>query len=137
MKILEKYEIPVTVNNIIGFPYETRELIFDTIKLNRQIKSDTTNAYAFVPYHGTPLHKLCMEKGYISNHTQTRYLTKDTVLDMPQLSMGEIRGLMKTFCLYIKFPKSEWNKIKIAEKEDEEGNRIFDELRKIYLEKYF
>jgi len=31
-KILNKYQLKVSVNNMIGFPEETRELIFDTIK---------------------------------------------------------------------------------------------------------
>ena len=31
-KILDRYTIPITINNIIGFPGETRELIFDTIE---------------------------------------------------------------------------------------------------------
>jgi len=35
-EILAEVKIPLTVNNIIGFPYETRDLVFDTIELNRQ-----------------------------------------------------------------------------------------------------
>ena len=34
LKILDNANLPVTVNNIMGFPDETRELIFDTINLN-------------------------------------------------------------------------------------------------------
>ncbi len=42
--ILGQSRIPVTVNNMIGFPDETRELAMDTIRLNRQIKADSINA---------------------------------------------------------------------------------------------
>ena len=38
--------------------------------------------------------------------------------------------------MYIKFPKNRWKEIERAEKNDKEGNKIFDELRKEYLEKY-
>lgn len=134
---LEKSNIQITVNNIIGFPEETRELIFDTIRLNRQLKTDSVNAYVFVPYHGTPLHKLCLEKGYISKYTHTAAPTKDTVLDMPQLSKQEIQGLLRTFCLYVKMPESEFSRIRIAERFDEEGNQMFRELSEIYYEKFF
>ena len=41
LKILDNANIPVTVNNILGFPDETRELVFDTINLNRSIKAIT------------------------------------------------------------------------------------------------
>ena len=34
MQIPAELDIPFSVNNIIGFPGETRELAFDTIELN-------------------------------------------------------------------------------------------------------
>ena len=52
-KILDRYSIPITINNIMGFPDETRELIFDTIELNRQLGTDSVNAYIFTRL-GTP-----------------------------------------------------------------------------------
>ena len=38
--------------------------------------------------------------------------------------------------MYVKFPKNRWKEIERAEKNDEEGNRIFSELKAEYLEKY-
>ena len=134
---LAKAGIPLSVNNIIGFPDETRELVFDTIELNRHIIFDTSNAYVFAPFHGTPLHKYSLEKGYISGKDSTGCITLDTPLDMPQFSQGEISGLRKTFALYAKMPKKYWPEIKKAEKNNEEGKAKFIELRKIYQEKYF
>ncbi|MBU0477123.1 B12-binding domain-containing radical SAM protein [bacterium] len=136
-KILADAGIPLTVNNIIGFPDETRELVFDTIELNRKLTFDTTNALAFSPFHGTPLHKVCVERGYISKSFNPGSLNVDASLNMPQLSREEIIGLRRTFSLYARMPKKYWQKIKRAEKFDAEGNRIFEELRKVYQEKYF
>ena len=51
--------IPFSVNNIVGFPHETRELAFDTIRLNRHIDADDRNAYPYTPFHGTPLRVEC------------------------------------------------------------------------------
>ena len=76
---LKKAGIPLSINNIIGFPDETRELIFDTIELNRQMNFDTTNAYAFTPFHGTALYDYCLKKGYIEPDALAGCLTKDTV----------------------------------------------------------
>lgn len=77
-QILEKSRIPVTVNNIIGFPDETRELVFDTIKLNRRIKTDSINAYFFVPYRGTPLRQYCIDKGYLDPNAKTDSLMRSS-----------------------------------------------------------
>ena len=56
---------------------------------------------------------------------------------MPQLPSEDILGLMKTFSLYAKMPKEYWDKIRIAEKPDEEGNKTFKELSDIYKREYF
>ena len=49
-EIIAESGIPFSVNNIIGFPGETRELIFDTIRLIRKIKGyDSLSVTVFVP----------------------------------------------------------------------------------------
>ena len=45
LKIPKKYGIQFSVNNITGFPTETKKLAFDTIELNRQIDADNHNIY--------------------------------------------------------------------------------------------
>lgn len=137
IKLVEKYQIPYTVNNIIGFPDETRDLIFDTIELNRQLKPRTINCYLFVPYKGTVLYKYCLGKGYLNKNAKVHNLTESVRLNMNSIGYEELKGLQRTFSLYIRFPKSKWSKIKKAEKFDEEGNKVFEEYKKIYQEKYF
>ena len=56
---------------------------------------------------------------------------------MPSISKEELKGLHRTFPLYVRFPKSEWDRIKRAEKFDAEGDAIFEEYGKTYREKYF
>ena len=38
--------------------------------------------------------------------------------------------------MYVKFPKNRWREIERAEKNDDEGNKIYKELKLEYLEKY-
>ena len=61
---LQKLGVQFSVNNITGFPTETRKLAFDTIEINRHINADNQNIYSFVPFHGTPLRKTCEDLGY-------------------------------------------------------------------------
>lgn len=136
IRLVEKYQIPYTANNIIGFPDETRELIFDTIELNRQLNPRTINCCIFAPYKGTVLYKYCLEKGYLDKDSNARFLI-DSKLKIGSLGPDELRGLQRTFPLYVKFPKSEWAEIEIAEKFDERGNKVLEEYKKIYREKYF
>jgi len=137
MDILARVGIPVSVNNMIGFPGETRELAWDTIKLNRQLRYDTVNAYAFTPFHGTELYRTCLAKGYLSDSAELKCLTKGSVLSMPQFTKEEIDGLVKTFALYARLPEKYFPKIVQAEKSDPEGERVFAELRQLYISEYF
>ena len=136
-KLLEKSKIAVTVNNIIGFPDETRELAFDTIRLNRSIKADSINAYFFTPYTGTPLRQYCIEKKYFDIKSDIVNPMRGTMLNMPQFSSEAIAGLVRTFPLYVKMPESYFEKIKIAEQLNEEGDKALSDLREIYYKEYF
>jgi len=130
-------EIPVSVNNITGFPTETRELAFDTIRLNRDLQVDTMNCYTFMPYHGTPLREMVIKLGYLQPDALTCSLTAGSILNMPQYPRNEIRGIIKCFSLYSRLPESLWPRIAKAEADNDEGNAIFAELRDEYVSRYF
>ena len=129
--------IPVSVNNITGFPTETRDLAFDTVRLNRELVVDTMNCYTFMPYHGTPLRQMAVSLGLLDSNAVTCSLTAASILKMPQYPAEEIRGITRCFSLYARLPEALWPKIRRAELDDEEGNAIFAELREQYIAKYF
>lgn len=137
LRIPHQYGVQFSVNNITGFPNETRELAMDTVELNRQIQADNANIYSFVPFHGTPLRKTCEDMGLIKHETITKCLTDAPVFEMEQYSIDEIMGLRKCFVLYTSFPKNRWKDIERAEKDTPEGNRIFEELKQEYMDRYF
>lgn len=136
-KLFTQSSIPITVNNILGFPGETRELIFDTIELNRQLGADSYNAYYFTPYHGTEMRKDAVEKGYVTEDAETGTLMTGSILNMPSISRQEIMGLVRTFSLYVKFQKEEWPAIKIAESFTPEGDAMFAQLSTRYYDRFF
>ena len=136
LRIPHKYGVHFSCNNITGFPTETKKLAFDTIELNRDIDADNANIYGFVPFHGTSLRKMCEDLGLIKPETITKCATNDAPLVMDQYPPEEIAAIRKCFALYIKFPKNRWREIERAEKNDKEGNKIYNNLREEYLTKY-
>ena len=137
-KIVRKTGIPFSVNNIIGFPYETRELAFDTINLNREFDADDRNAYPFTPFTGTPLRSLTNELGFTKpNDIVKSMVANGSILNMPQFTRSEVNALCKTFNMYVKFPKSKWKYIKMAEGETEEAKQIYEDLKIEFVEKYW
>ena len=140
--IIANYNIVSNINNMIGLPGETRENIFETIKLNKTVSEilkgkHSLNIFTFIPFAGTKLRKMCIEKKYIEgNEDIPLSYFKHSLLNMPSLSKEEIYGLEKTFVLYTLLPESYWPDIKIAEQENEEGKKMFDKLMKIKNKQY-
>ena len=130
-QIAAEHDYASCANSIIGMPDETRDLIFDTINFVRKLPDniDATGAFIFAPYHGTPLRDLAIKKGYINDEEICSLSnTSESMLRMPTITKDEIQGLAKVFSLYTKFPKDRWPEIKIAEKNDEEGNKMMTKL---------
>jgi radical SAM superfamily enzyme YgiQ (UPF0313 family) len=136
-KIVEDSKITYSINNIIGFPGETRELIFDTVSLNRQINPDTVGTFILTPFSGTDVHDYCVKNGYIKPGSSVGDLNRESMLVNSVLSRDEVKGLLRTFPLYVHFSESMFPKIKKAEEFTEEGNRIFCELSAQYAKEHF
>jgi hypothetical protein len=56
---------------------------------------------------------------------------------MPQFPKERIKGIMRTFSLYVRYEKDMWDDIQIAENFTSEGERMFNKLREEYIHKYF
>jgi radical SAM superfamily enzyme YgiQ (UPF0313 family) len=78
--------------NIVGFPFETKEIFKDTIDINAKINPDTHVCYIFNPYPGTKLFDICVENNFLdSGYFRHEFIHRtDTPLRMPQFSRKDI-----------------------------------------------
>lgn len=98
--------------NMVGMPYETEEMILDTIKMNRRLRPHGHNVCIFYPFPGTRLGDLCEEKGWIAKEaTGLESYYYDSVLRMPQLDRFTVLSYQKFFPLYLRLP---WFAVKPA-----------------------
>jgi len=140
IEIVKSSKIPLSLNNIIGFPDESRDLIFDTINLIRKLnlrKKDSVSCFLLSPFKGTVLREVCVQKGYIDGDVNVKDNNVDYILKNPILTKEEILGLMRTFTAYSRLPEECFPLIRKAEKFTEEGNANFEKVRRIYSEMYF
>jgi anaerobic magnesium-protoporphyrin IX monomethyl ester cyclase len=131
--------IAFSINLIIGMPGETRELIMDTVKLIRSIHGfDALTVSTFTPYHGTVLREVAIKNGWLEPSIIPKHTTSRSVLNMPPpyLNADEIEGLMKTVPLYCYFPETEWENLRRAEINDEEGIKIYDHYADDYKKNF-
>jgi len=131
-RIFHKYDISFSVNLMIGFPDETREMIFEGIDLCKQINPDGISTHIYNPYHGTELRDVCIKKGYISPDLIADDFFQGYQLINNNLSANEIMGLFRTIPLYVALDKGIYDEIKIAEKFDDIGNNKFVELKQLF-----
>jgi radical SAM superfamily enzyme YgiQ (UPF0313 family) len=128
-ELVKSYGIRVSAYNIIGLPKETRETIFDTIELNRQVSPDSFSATILEPYRGTPIRTLCEQEGLDPFH-DTVYNRKPQFIPRG-LSYEELSGLYRTFPFYVKFPKDRYPDIALAETDDEQYSKLLREFQEI------
>ena len=65
-QLAKKYGVNTNAINIIGVPGETKEMLLETVKLNREINPTSTGANIFYPYKGTPLGDRCFKEGLVN-----------------------------------------------------------------------
>lgn len=141
VSILNDHGIKITINSIIGLPDETRQQIWDTINLNKAVYQMfknvdyTTTVTTYAPCGGSGLQKYALEQGY---YDLDKYLNlpygsfhRNVFLDMPQITPEEVKGLLRTFPLYVRLPIEHYFNIRKAEKSPE-GDEMFAELRELY-----
>lgn len=130
VSILQDKNIEYSCNNIVGFPYETPELHWDTIHLNRALKANNSSCAIFTPFQGTPLREIAIKEGFLKDEEKLAPSNFDySILEMPQFPPELIAGKSRTFNLYVNLPENRWKDVEKAEKFTPEGNKIFQELR--------
>ncbi len=128
--------IRVSANNIIGFPTETREMIFETIELDRRISPHGVMVSYFSPYRGCTLREVCELEGYIGEADIAMDYRLGPSMELPDLPRRALVGLHRAFPLYVKFPKSEWDDIRVCEGEGPEAEAVFRHYAERYVETF-
>lgn len=103
-RLLKKYKIKFRTYNMLGFPGETLQQAFDTVKINSKIKTDYPWCSLFQPYPRTELGDYSWTMGYIEGTTDNfeHSFFKDSIIKSD--IRKEIINLQKLFFYGVKFP---------------------------------
>ena len=127
--LLNEFGISFSVNIIIGFPFETRDMVFESVELCKQLKADAISTHIFNPYHGTEMRDICVQNGMIDKDMIADDFFQRYALSGNTLTAEEVRGLFRTIPLYGAMPEERYEEIRLAESATEEGDRIWKKLR--------
>ena len=132
--IIKKYKLRSNAYTMIGFPTETRDEVFQTISLIREIKPDLSIMSVFYPFQGVPLRQYCLDKGYIDGNEKARTFTDTTILKNQPMSPEEITAIRRTYGLYVSLPDHYFPQIELCEKDYENHKNLFNDLVKLSWE---
>ena len=86
-KLADKYGIETSALNVIGAPGETKEMLMDTVKLNREINpTANSGANIFYPYIGTPLGDKSFDEGLVNLKKYNDFTNerRESVMNYPE-----------------------------------------------------
>lgn len=87
----------ISADFIMGFPLETPALARDTIAFSRELRASVKNCSVFVPYHGTALRQIAVDRGYLDAATLAVWSPQQSQLEMPDFPASEIARLVNEF----------------------------------------
>ncbi len=78
---------------ILGFPDETPESAWETIKFVEEIKPDDVGYYIATPYPGTPMYDYVKKMGWLKIEDFNRYDTATPTFETPTMKMADLRKI--------------------------------------------
>jgi anaerobic magnesium-protoporphyrin IX monomethyl ester cyclase len=119
-KALNNSGIPYGLNIIVGMPDETKEHVFKTVDLVRNIKGyDGLSISVFIPYRGTELRDIAVEKGYVDKDwlSNEGLQSIGSILKMPKqfLQKEDLDHIVPRLKYYCFFNKDYWGSIDASE----------------------
>jgi len=133
LKMVKRYGISFNVFNIVGFPEETEEMIFETINVNHSIKPPYCQVGYFQPWEGVSLRDYSIENNYLDKDSTGLDNSKDNLLDSPlknlPIQQSRLKHLREKFQLYVYFNKFFWPLINFTYKKNFLSNFLFKSLK--------
>jgi len=78
---------------ILGFPGETKETAWESVKLLEKINPDEIGIYIATPYPGTPMYDHVKKMGWLKIRDFNKYDTATPIFESPTMSMKELREI--------------------------------------------
>jgi len=83
--------------NIMGFPFETKENVLQTLELNRKLDPDYFHYFVYQAFPGCDLHDVAREHGFLPNVYYAVYQNPEGALVQPTLALEDVKEAWAAF----------------------------------------
>jgi len=115
LKLAKKYHLEPHITIMIGYPWETKNDIENTLNLSRQLFHqglvDSMQATIVIPYPGTPLFNYCKKNNFLKTFDWNKYDMSQSIMKT-SLSDIELKKYIQRLYIGIITPQFLLNKIK-------------------------
>lgn len=96
--LAKKYKIEVNATSIIGLPFETEDMLKETIDILALLKVESPGVNVFYPYKGTKLREVCEEYGMVNSGLKYDIQERrESILDLPHISKKTLKYYQDNF----------------------------------------
>ena len=88
-QMCKSYGIKTVSTNIVAMPYETVDMVLDTIKVNARAEPDTMQVSVFYPFPNTHMYDICADEGYLTDDHRDSIFC-DSILNLPGYDQPEM-----------------------------------------------
>lgn len=136
IRLLNKYDIRISTFNMIGLPTETRDNVYETIRLNKKAGVKATNVYIIYPYPGTEIN-LKYNINIYDDNGKIIPVSKASSFGLSNMKPKEVEGFWRTFEFYVRIPEKKWEMIRNADGDDSASIEKRKSLEKYILEQNY
>lgn len=98
-QLIRKAGIPLFAFLMIGFPWETKEDILNTLNFSFKLKPDFIEVHIAMPYYGTVLYDLCKEYDTVTSEAWGNDYFSPNTCGTQTVAMEEIKKLKQKYLL--------------------------------------
>ncbi|MCW4010198.1 MAG: cobalamin-dependent protein [Candidatus Bathyarchaeota archaeon] len=89
-KTAHKVGLMTIANTVIGFPGETEQTAWETVRFIKELNPDSVGFYVATPYPGTPMYEKVKQNGWLRITDFDKYDTAEPTFETPWLSMDKL-----------------------------------------------
>ncbi len=105
-KIIKEAGLLLFTFNVVGWPFETKENMMETLEMNKKIEADTGVCAFFYPFRGTELYKLCERENLLVNEYSKTNFNTELNIKLTNVSDYECKEMQEKIMSFLTKGKS-------------------------------